>query len=187
MKPAFFKMQAELHAWFDNNHADADELVVGFYKSHSGKPSISYREALDEALCFGWVDGIRRNLDEVSYSIRFTRRKPKSMWSVTNVQRAKQLTKLKLIEPPGLRPIEMAQQDGGWRSAYEGPSKMAVPDDLRAALDRNLKAKAFFATLHSRNRCAVLFRIHTAKKVETRARRIEQFVRMLGRKEKLYP
>lgn len=187
MKPTFFKSQSELHDWFTENHARTGELVAGFYKGQSRKLGITYREALDEALCFGWIDGIRRSLDEVSYTIRFTPRKAKSIWSAINVKRAERLTKLKLMQPSGLRQMEMAKQDGRWKSAYQSQSKMAVPEDLQASLDRNPRAKAFFATLDSRNRYAVLFRIHTAQKMETRARRVQQFVAMLGRGEKLYP
>jgi uncharacterized protein YdeI (YjbR/CyaY-like superfamily) len=187
MTPTFFKSQSDLHAWFEKNHTHADELLIGLYKKDSGKPSITYREALDEALCFGWIDGTRKGIDEVSYAIRFTPRKSKSIWSVINVKRADELTTLKLMKPAGLKQIELAKQDGRWTAAYEGQSKMSVPSDLQAALDRNAKAKTFFATLNSQNRYAVLFRIHTAKKAETRARRIEQFVAMLARKEKLHP
>ncbi len=187
MAPTYFRAQRDLHAWFERNHATTEELLIGFHKKDSGMPSISYREALDEALCFGWIDGVRGSVDAIRYSIRFTPRKPKSIWSVINVKRAGELTKLNLMQPAGLKQIELAKRDGRWASAYEGQRKITVPDDLQAALDRNAKAKAFFATLDSKNRYAVLFRLHNAKKAETRARRLEQFVAMLARKEKLHP
>ncbi len=186
-KATFFKTQAELRAWFDKNHDHAGELLLGFHKKDAGKPSVTYREALDEALCCGWIDGIRKSLDDTSYTIRFTPRKSKSIWSVINVKRAGELTDLKLMKPAGLKQIEVAKQDGRWAAAYEGQRVITVPEDLERALDRNKKAADFFATLDSKNRYAVLFRIHTAKKEETRARRIEQFVAMLARHEKLHP
>lgn len=187
MAPKFFKDQSAFREWLEKNHAQAPELVVGFCKKDSGKPGITYKQALDEALCFGWIDGIRRSVDATSYSVRFTPRKPKSIWSVINVKRAEELTELKLMKPAGLKQIELAKQDGRWSAAYEGQRVITVPDDLQKALDGDAKAKAFFLTLDSRNRYAVLFRIHTAKKAETRARRIAQFVAMLARKEKLHP
>jgi uncharacterized protein YdeI (YjbR/CyaY-like superfamily) len=186
-KATFFKTQPALRAWFNQNHDKASDLVIGFYKKDSGQPGITYREALDEALCFGWIDAIRQSIDTSCYSIRFTPRKPKSIWSVINVKRAGELTDLKRMKPAGLKQIEVAKQDGRWAAAYEGQRVITVPDDLREALNRNKGAAAFFATLDSKNRYAVLFRIHTAKKAETRARRIEQFVGMLARKEKLHP
>lgn len=186
-KPIFFRAQGELRAWFDKNHDVRDVLVIGFHKKNSGKPSLAYREALDEALCFGWIDGIRRSIDETSYSVRFTPREPKSIWSVINVKRAGELTESKLMKPAGLQQVELAKRDGRWAAAYEGQRVITVPEDLQQALDCDKKAAAFFATLDSKNRYAVLFRIHTAKKAETRARRVRQFVDMLARGEKFHP
>jgi uncharacterized protein YdeI (YjbR/CyaY-like superfamily) len=187
MSAKFFKDQATFRAWLEKNHEQTLELVVGFHKKDSGKPSVTYKQALDEALCFGWIDGIRQSIDATSYSIRFTPRKPKSIWSVINAKRAEELTQLKLMRPLGLKHMELAKQDGRWAAAYEGQRVITVPEDLQQALNRDKKAAAFFDTLDSKNRYAVLFRIHTAKKAETRARKIEQFVAMLARHEKLHP
>ncbi len=187
MTATFFKNQSAFRAWLEKNHDKALELVIGFPKKDSGKPSVTYKEALDEALCFGWIDGVRGSIDESAYSIRFTPRKPKSIWSLINAKRASELTELKLMRPSGLKQIELAKQDGRWAAAYEGQRVITVPEDLQRSLDQNKKAATFFARLDSKNRYAVLFRIHTTKKAETRARKIEQFVAMLARHEKLHP
>jgi uncharacterized protein YdeI (YjbR/CyaY-like superfamily) len=139
------------------------------------------------ALCYGWIDAQKRSESANTWLQKFTPRSKKSIWSRINREKALALIKAGQMKPAGLKAIEGAKEDGRWDAAYDSPSRATVPTDLQAALDRNARAKAFFATLDGANRYAVLFRIQTAKKAETRARRIHQFVKMLERKEKLHP
>ncbi|MDQ3083035.1 MAG: YdeI/OmpD-associated family protein, partial [Gemmatimonadota bacterium] len=147
----------------------------------------SFTEALDVALCYGWIDGQRRSFDEESFFQRFTPRRKKSIWSKINRAKAADLIKCGRMRPAGLAAIEAAKADGRWDAAYDSGRTAEVPEDLQAELDANPDAKAFFATVSSQNRYAILFRVQTAKKPETRAKRIKQFVGMLARKETLHP
>ncbi len=142
---------------------------------------------MEVALCFGWIDGQMRGLDERYYLQRFTPRRARSMWSKLNRAKAEALLESGAMRPAGLREIERAQADGRWEAAYDSPSTATVPDDLRHALDGNAAARAFFATLDGVNRYAILHRLQAAKKPETRARRIERFVAKLAAGEKIYP
>jgi len=182
-----FERQKDWAVWLAKNHATSTGLWLKLARKASGIQSVTYDEALEVALCYGWIDGQRKSHDETSFLQRFTPRGPKSIWSKINTEKAQRLIESGRMKPAGLKAIESAKQDGRWDAAYAPQSKAAVPDDLQAELDRNAKAKAFFATLDSRNRYAILHRIHTAKKAETRAKRIEQFIRMLEKKEKIYP
>jgi uncharacterized protein YdeI (YjbR/CyaY-like superfamily) len=145
---------------------------------------VTFAEALDVALCYGWIDGQRKGLDDTWFLQRFTRRGPRSKWSKINREKVAALIDAGRMQPAGLAVIEAAKADGRWDQAYDPPSKMAVPDDLQAALDGNPEAAAFFTTLNSTNRYAVLYRLHDAKRPETRARRIEKFIAMLENHEK---
>jgi len=149
--------------------------------------SLSYTEALEVALCYGWIDGQKESESVDTWLQKFTPRSKKSIWSKVNREKALALIKSGKMEPAGWKAIESAKEDGRWQAAYDSPSRSTVPADLQAALDRNAGAKAFFATLNRLNRYAILFRIQTAKKADTRAKRINQFVEMLEKKEKLYP
>jgi uncharacterized protein YdeI (YjbR/CyaY-like superfamily) len=186
-KPRLFKTQADWAAWLERNHAKSDGVWLKFAKKRSGKTSVSYDEALDVALCYGWIDSQTKAFDDSYTAQRWTPRRAKSIWSKRNREKAEALIRSRKMRPAGKAAIEAAKKDGRWDAAYDSPSRATVPEDLQAALDKNKRAKAFFATLDSRNRYAILFRTHNAKKPETRARRIEQFVAMLARKEKLYP
>jgi uncharacterized protein YdeI (YjbR/CyaY-like superfamily) len=139
------------------------------------------------ALCYGWIDGQKRLYDEASWLQKFTRRGAKSIWSKINREKAEALIQSGQMKPAGLAAVESAKADGRWAAAYDSQSTMTVPEDFQAALDSNERAKTFFATLNRTNRYAILFRIQTAKKAETRARRIAEFIAMLERQEKLYP
>lgn len=174
-------------AWLKKNHDKSPGVWLQIAKKASGVRSVTYAEALDGALCYGWIDGQKNSHDASSWLQKFTPRGPKSIWSKINREHVQRLTDAGLMQPAGLKAVEAAKQDGRWDAAYDGQSKAIVPDDLRAALDKNPKAKAFFATLKSTNRYAILFRVHTAKKLETRAKRIAQFVEMLEKGETLYP
>jgi uncharacterized protein YdeI (YjbR/CyaY-like superfamily) len=155
-------------------------------KKDSGIESVTYDEALDVALAYGWIDGQKKAFDESYWLQKFTPRGPKSIWSKINTEKAEALIAKGEMKEAGMRAIEAAKQDGRWQAAYAGQKKMEVPEDLEAALARNKKAKDFFATLKGANRYAILFRIHTAKRPETRLKRIQQFVEMLARGETLH-
>jgi uncharacterized protein YdeI (YjbR/CyaY-like superfamily) len=182
-----FAQQRDWAAWLADNHASAAGVWIQLAKKGSGIQSITYAEAIDVALCYGWIDGQSKRYDESSWLQKFTPRTAKSIWSKVNREKALSLIESGQMQPAGLAAIERARQDGRWDAAYDSPSTASVPDDLQAELDRNPAAKAFFATLNSRNRYAILFRIQTAKKAETRARRIQEFIGMLERQELLYP
>ncbi len=182
-----FERQKDWTVWLDKNHAKSSGVWLKLAKKASGITSVTYDEALEVALCYGWIDGQKRSYDGTSWLQKFTPRGPKSIWSKINTEKAQRLIESGRMKAAGLKAVESARNDGRWDAAYSSQSKAAVPDDLQAELDRSAKAKAFFATLDSRNRYAILHRIHTAKKAETRTKRIEQFVRMLEKKEKIYP
>ncbi len=173
--------------WLAKNHASCNGIWMRLAKKDSGLCSVTHKEALEAALCYGWIDGQTRSESETTWLRKFVPRGPRSIWSKINREAAVALIKSGRMKPAGLAAVERAKQDGRWAAAYEGQKKATVPVDLQAALDKNPKAKAFFATLDSQNRYAVLFRIHTAKKAETRIRRIEKFVGMLANHQKLHP
>jgi uncharacterized protein YdeI (YjbR/CyaY-like superfamily) len=173
--------------WLASHHASSRGVWMKLAKKDSGIASVTYAEALEVALAWGWIDGQKNSYDATAWLQKFTPRGPKSIWSKINRDKALALIAAGEMKPPGLEQIERAKQDGRWEAAYDSPSRATVPEDLSAALAANPRAAAFFSTLNATNRYAVLFRIHTAKKAETRARRIAQFVEMLGRHEKLYP
>jgi uncharacterized protein YdeI (YjbR/CyaY-like superfamily) len=182
-----FAGQKEWEAWLDQSHAISPGIWIKLAKKSSGHASVSYAEAVETALCYGWIDGQSKSLDGSFYLQKFTPRRPKSIWSKINREKAEQLIRSGRMKPAGLEAVERAKQDGRWEAAYESPSQAGIPPDLQTELDRNPPAKAFFETLDSRNRYAILYRLQTTKKAETRARRIEQFIQMLANQEKLYP
>ena len=173
--------------WLAGNHTTSRGLWIKFAKAASGIASIAYAEALEAALRWGWIDGQSRRIDDTWYLQKFTPRGARSIWSKINCGKATALIAAGKMKPAGLAEVERAKRDGRWARAYDSPRSATVPDDLAAALARNARAAAFFAGLDSRNRYAILHRVQTAKKPETRARRIETFVKMLARREKLYP
>ncbi len=173
--------------WLAKHHATSPGLWLRIAKKDAGLASVSYAQALETALCYGWIDGQRKSHDEQSWLQKFSPRTAQSLWSKVNREKALALIESGQMKAAGLREVERAQQDGRWDAAYAPQSAAAMPDDLAAALDAAPRAKAFFATLDARNRYAVLFRTQTAKKAETRARRIAQFVQMLEQGDKLYP
>jgi uncharacterized protein YdeI (YjbR/CyaY-like superfamily) len=183
----FFKTPADLRTWFSKNHDKAKELWIGFYKKNSGKKAIGYAEALDQALCFGWIDGVNKSIDEVSYTSRFTPRKIKSNWSKVNTGHAKRLIKLGLMMPPGLKEVVRAKKDGRWARAYDPPSKAVVPEDFLKELAKHKKAKIFFDTLEKRNVYAIIYRLQNSKKPETRQRWTTRIIEMLKKGEKFHP
>jgi uncharacterized protein YdeI (YjbR/CyaY-like superfamily) len=182
-----FATAAELEAWLEAEHERADELWLRIAKKGTGVATVTHAEALELALCFGWIDAVRRAHDETWFLQRFTPRRPRSRWPKINRDKAQALIADGRMRPAGLREVERARADGRWDAAYAGQATMEVPDDLRAALDADPAAAASFAALDSRNRYAVLYRVQDAKRPETRARRIESFVAMLAANERLHP
>lgn len=179
---------AAWRAWLADHHNDPQGVWLVLAKKGTTRPtSLSYRQALEEALCFGWIDGQTRRVDETTYRQRFTPRRARSPWSQRNVDRALQLISDGRVHPAGLAAIDAAKADGRWESAYAGAATIEVPPDLAAALDAAPAAARMFATLNGQNRYAILYRVTTPKRAETRARRIEQFVAMLARGETIYP
>jgi uncharacterized protein YdeI (YjbR/CyaY-like superfamily) len=174
-------------AWLSAQPANAKGLWLKFAKKSSGIQSISKDDAVDTALCHGWIDGQLDPFDESHWLVRFTPRKPTSIWSERNRARALELVKLGRMRPAGMREIERAKSDGRWDKAYASQRTAELPEDLAAALAKNPKASAFFATLNRVNRYAILYRTHTAKKPETRTARIAKFVAMLAKGETIYP
>jgi uncharacterized protein YdeI (YjbR/CyaY-like superfamily) len=173
--------------WLAAHHADSPGLWLKIAKKGAAGRTVSYSDALDVALCHGWIDGQKGRHDDEYWLQRFTPRKPGGNWSKINTERAAALMASGRMRPAGLREVERAQADGRWEQAYESQSRVTVPEDLARALAANERARAFFATLDSANRYAILYRIGTAKKPETRAKRIDTFVAMLSEHKKIHP
>jgi uncharacterized protein YdeI (YjbR/CyaY-like superfamily) len=171
--------------WLDKHHATEAGVWLRYAKAKSALKSVNHAEALDVALCYGWIDGQARSLDEDSWLQKFTPRGKRSVWSKRNQEHVARLVAAGEMQPAGLAAIEAAKADGRWERAYDPPSTAQVPDDFQAALDVEPEAKAFFESLNASSRYVMLHRIQTAVKPETRARRVAQFVAMLRRGEKL--
>ena len=182
-----FKNAAAFESWLEKNHKKADGLWLKVAKAKSGIVSVSFPDALDLALCYGWIDGLRRGLDEDYYVQKFTPRRAKSVWSVINKNKVAQLIKDGRMKASGLAAIEEAKKNGQWDNAYHSPANISIPDDLQNALDKNKKAKAFFEKLNAQNRYAILYRIHQVKREETKTRKIAEYVKMLEAKKTIYP
>src|SRR5579859_7338170 len=174
-------------AWLEENHAQAKGIWLKVAKKETGIQSVSYAEALDVALCYGWIDGQKAAFDASYWLQKFTPRGPKSMWSKINCDKAAALMAEGHMQPAGLRQVELAQADGRWEAAYASQSKITVPADFQRELDKNQQAQDFFNTLNSANRYAILYRIHTAKKPETRVARISKLIDMLANRQKIHP
>lgn len=182
-----FASPGDWEAWLDEHHATSNGLWLKIAKKGSNIATVSYAEALDAALCYGWIDSQKGRFDEDYFLQRFTPRRPRSKWSRINRDKAEKLIEIGEMKPAGLREVEKAKADGRWDAAYASQSKATVPEDLKRKLDENPEAAAFFETLDSTNRYAILYRIQDAKKPETRARRIAEYVTMLSKNEKLHP
>jgi uncharacterized protein YdeI (YjbR/CyaY-like superfamily) len=182
-----FASQEELEAWLDAEHETAPGLWIRIAKAGSGIPTVTAEQAIECMLCFGWIDGLRRGGDDTTFLQRYTPRRARSKWSKINRARATKLMEGGRMRPAGVAEVRRAQEDGRWDAAYDSPGTIEVPDDLRRALEADPRAAAEFAALDSTNRYAILYRLHDAKRPETRARRLEQFVSMLARGERLHP
>lgn len=187
MRILAFKSPIEFRDWLEKNHASAEGIWLQIYKKDSGKASITYAEALDQALCFGWIDGQKQPIDKNSWLQKFTPRRAKSGWSKLNTQHAERLIKSDQMTPAGLAAVEAAKADGRWQAAYESSRHAAPPEDFMELLGKNKAAKAFFASLNKANVYAIVYRLQTAKKPETRERRMKKILEMLARGEKFHP
>ena len=181
-----FEDSAAFWNWLEQNHASEPELWLKIYKKGSGQKSINWEEAVVEALCWGWIDGIKKSLDDEAYLQRFTPRRKSSNWSKRNREHVDRLIAEGRMQEVGMVHVRAAQADGRWAAAYAPSSEMTIPEDLLAALEERPQAKAFFETLNRQNLYAIVYRLQTAKKPETRQRRLEQFLTMLEKGEKLY-
>ncbi|WP_310321628.1 YdeI/OmpD-associated family protein [Hydrogenophaga palleronii] len=184
---ALFNSAKAFETWLKKNHAISDGLWLKIAKRGANEPSVTYPEAVEIALCWGWIDGQKKGLDDQHFLQRFTPRRARSVWSKINVDKVAALIEAGRMQVPGYAQIEAAKADGRWARAYDGARTSAVPEDLLAALEAEPRAKAFFATINAANRYAVLWRIQAAVKAETRAKRIAQLVEMLARGETLHP
>src|SRR6266550_1006180 len=182
-----FETQQDWERWLTEHHTDTVGIWLKIAKKETGISSVYYAEALESALCYGWIDGQKASFDEQYWLQKFTPRGPKSMWSKVNCDKATALLASDRMQPAGRRQMELAKVDGCWEAAYESQSKITIPDDFQRELDNNQKAKEFFKTLNSVNRYAILLRIQTAKKPETRSARIQKFIEMLAKNEKIHP
>lgn len=184
--PALFRTAKAFETWLRKHHATSDGLWLQIAKKGAAEPSVTYAEAVEIALCWGWIDGQKKSLDTQHFLQRFTPRRARSLWSRVNVEKVAVLIEAGRMQAPGHTQIEAAKADGRWAKAYDSARTATVPEDLLAALDAEPAARDFFATLNATNRYAVLWRIQTAVKPETRARRITQLVAMLARGETVH-
>jgi uncharacterized protein YdeI (YjbR/CyaY-like superfamily) len=182
-----FPSQSAWADWLEANHTSSPGLWLRLAKKGSRVASVTYAEAVESALCYGWIDGQKDSHDALAWLQKFTPRGPRSIWSKINREKIAVLTAAGRMRPAGLAAVERAKRGGQWEAAYDPPSTSTVPPDFQAALDASATAKAFYGTLNSANRYAILFRIQNAKKAETRARKIAELTAMLERNEKLHP
>ncbi|HEY1229832.1 MAG TPA: YdeI/OmpD-associated family protein [Ramlibacter sp.] len=185
-EPCRFATQRAFESWLRKNHASSDGIWLLIAKPGAGEPTVTYSQAVEAALCFGWIDGQKKALDGQHWLQRFTPRRANSVWSKTNRAKAEALVQSGRMQPSGLAQIERAKANGRWETAYDGARTAVVPPDLQAALDAQPEARTFFDGLNAANRYAVLWRVQTAKRPETRARRIDTLVAMLARGEKIH-
>lgn len=186
MKTLTFKSAEAFRLWLGENHATCDGIWLRIFKKDSGRKTVTYAEALDQALCFGWIDGLKKSYDEHSWIQRFTPRRARSVWSKLNTEHVGRLNKAGQMAQAGLEAVKAAQADGRWQAAYDSARTAKPPEDFLAALGKNKKAKIFFESLNRANVYAITYRLQTAKKPETRERRMQNILAMLGRGEKFH-
>ena len=183
----FFESQSAFEGWLNTNATTAPGVWLQLAKKNSGIASISYDEAVESALCYGWIDSQGKSFDDKTWIQKYTPRGKKSIWSKVNKEKAEVLLTNGRMTPAGLQAIELAKQNGNWDKAYEPQSTASLPEDFAAMLENNAKAKVFYDSLNSRNKYAILFRLQHASKLETRLKRMQQFLEMLEKGEKIYP
>ncbi len=181
-----FATARQLAAWLGKHHDSSNGIWLRQFRKASGKKAVTYAEAVDEALCWGWIDAVKKPFDDESSVLWLCPRRPRSVWSKINVGKVERLISEGRMKPPGLRQVEAAKADGRWERAYAAPKEMKVPDDFLKALSKDKKAKAFYDSLNRANTYAIAWHLHNAKKPETRARRMEKFLGMMARGEKLH-
>jgi uncharacterized protein YdeI (YjbR/CyaY-like superfamily) len=181
-----FTSSKEWKQWLAGNHTRFQGVWIRFFKKESGVPSVSYNDALDQALCYGWIDGQLKPYDEKSWLRKFTPRRAKSPWSKRNIEHVRRLTQLGSMKPAGLKEAAAAKVDGRWKNAYDPGSMMSMPADFLKKLSRMKKAKEFFDTLNKANTYAIAWRLQTAKKPETREKRLKTILTMLAKREKFH-
>lgn len=181
-----FTASKEWEKWLSTHHTKSSGVWLQIFKKDSGVKTITYDEALDVALCYGWIDGQKNKHDEDSWLQKFTPRRSKSIWSKRNKEHISRLIKAGKMKSAGLKEVELAKTDGRWEQAYDSPSNMKMPEDFLKAVARNKKAEAFFKTLNKAKTYAIAWRLQTAKKPETRAQRMKELLEMIARGEKLH-
>lgn len=181
------KTQQDWEAWLKKHHSEAAGIWLKLAKKDAGITSLTYAEALESALCYGWIDGQKASCDQQSWLQKFTPRRPRSIWSQVNCEKATALIAASRMQSAGLQQVEVAKADGRWDQAYASQSRITIPADFQSELDKNPEAQAFFSTLDSANRYAILFRIQTAKRAETHSARMQKFIEMLLKQEKIHP
>jgi uncharacterized protein YdeI (YjbR/CyaY-like superfamily) len=181
-----FETTGQLEAWFKKHFADTKGIWMRIAKKDSGQKSVTYAEALDAALCYGWIDGQKQTYDEHSWLQKFTPRRTGSQWSKLNTQHADRLIKAGRMKPSGLRQIEAARKDGRWKAAYDSGKSSAMPADFLSELAKDMKAKAFFESLNKANTYAIAYRLQTAKKPETRKKRMKTIIEMMKQGKKFH-
>lgn len=186
LKIISFSSRNKWRKWLFRFYAESDGLWIRFYKKNSGIDSINHEEALEEAICFGWIDGQLKKYDENSWIQRFTPRRNKSIWSKQNVERAEKLIKLGKMEPPGLQAINLAKSDGRWNKAYDSHVNMTFPEEFLKELSKNKKSLKFFESLDRNNKYSIAWRLQTAIKPETKKKRMAKILEMLSKGEKFH-
>ncbi len=181
-----FKNLTEWREWLSENHSAIDGVWLRLYKKGIGIESVSHAGALDQALCFGWIDGLRKGYDDQSFLQKFTPRRRNSLWSKRNIEHIERLTRSGLMMEAGLAEVERAKEDGRWQKAYDSFRSMTVPEDLSLELEKRPRAKVFFESLNKTNKYAVLWRLQTAKTIATRQRRLDKVLSMLEAGEKFH-
>lgn len=181
-----FASLKEWRKWIAGNHAISNGIWLRFFKKDSGAKTFTYAEALEEALCYGWIDGQAKKYDADSYIQKFTPRRPKSIWSKRNTEKAERLAREGRMKKAGMQQVELAKADGRWQKAYDSPANMKVPEDFLQQLSKNKKAKAFFDGLNKANLYAIAWRLQTAKKPETREKRLKEILAMMSEGKKFH-
>lgn len=181
-----FASQQVWEQWLEQNHLEANGVWIQFYKKNSGIASVTYPEAVDSSLCYGWIDAQSKSIDELSYKQHFTPRRSKSIWSKRNIENIARLTEAGRMKPAGFKQVEAAQADGRWQQAYDSPSNMTLPEDFAIELAKNERAFAFYNSLNKTNKYAIGWRIQTAKRPETKEKRMREILEMLERGEKFH-
>ncbi len=182
----FFATSEAMESWLEKNHAASEDVRIKFFKKHVKKPCVSHADAIDLALCFGWIDSRSETGDKDTWLHRFTPRGKKSIWSKRNIEHVARLTKEKRMRPSGLAEVEKAKKDGRWANAYDPPSTMNTPADFLKELKKNAKAEKFFGSLNKANLYAIGWRLQTAKKAETRAKRMTLILEMMKKSQKFH-